>query len=128
MRCRARGRPRQWLSSAWAVGPGPPCRVGLGREFTSPTIAPQNPAARLLVGDEDFDNARPISRLTLIMYFLMFGLFHLHRRCTGLRGIPLVFSQTVPFNVPVFEARLHENLLILWLQVVLGTEPKPFCL
>ena len=59
---------------------------------------------------------------------LMFGLFHLHKRCTELRGIPLAFSHAVPFDVSVFEARLHEDLLILWLQVTLGIEPKPFCL
>ena len=59
---------------------------------------------------------------------LMFGLFHLHKRCTELRGIPLAFSHTVPFDVSVFEACLHEDLLILWLQVALGIEPKPFCL
>ena len=59
---------------------------------------------------------------------LVFGLFHLHRRCTELRGIPLAFSHAVPFDVSVFEARLHEDLLILWLQVTLGIEPKPFCL
>ena len=38
------------------LGLGPYCRVGLGREFSGPTIAPQNPAARLLVGEEGFDN------------------------------------------------------------------------
>ena len=102
--------------------------MGLGHEFSGPTIAPQNPAARLLVGKEGFDNAGPTSRLTQIMYFLIFGLFHLHRRCTELRGIPLAFSHTVPFDVSVFEACLHEDLLILWLQVALGIEPKPFCL
>ena len=59
---------------------------------------------------------------------LVFGLFHLHRRCTELRGIPLAFSHAVPFDVSVFEARLHKDLLILWLQVTLGIEPKPFCL
>ena len=102
--------------------------MGLGREVTSPTIAPQNPAARLLVGDEDFDNAGPTSRLIQIMYFSMFGLFHLHRKCTGLRGTPLVFSHAVPFDVPVFETRLHENPLTLWLHVALEIEPKPFYL
>ena len=59
---------------------------------------------------------------------LMFRLFHLHRRCTEFRGIPLAFSQAVPFDISVFETRLHEDLLILWLQVALGIEPKSFCL
>ena len=39
--------------------------------------------------------------------------------CIGLRGISVVFGHAVPFDVPVFEVRLHENPLISWLQVAL---------
>ena len=45
----------------------------------------------------------------------MFVPFHLHRRCTELRGIPLAFSHVVSFDAIVLEVRLHEDLLILWL-------------
>ena len=38
------------------LGLGSQCRVGLGHEFSGPTIAPQNPVARLLVGEEGFGN------------------------------------------------------------------------
>ena len=58
---------------------------------------------------------------------LMFGLFHLHRRCAEVRGIPLAFSRAVSFDVSVLEARLHEDLLTLWLQMALEIEPKPSC-
>ena len=58
---------------------------------------------------------------------LMFGLFHLHRRCIELRGIPLASSHAVSFDVSVLEERLHEDLLILLLQMVLEIEPKPSC-
>ena len=58
---------------------------------------------------------------------LMFVFFHLRGRCAELRGIPLVFTHAVSFDVSVFEARLHEDLQILWLQMVLENEPKPSC-
>ena len=58
---------------------------------------------------------------------LMIVFFHLHVRCAELRGIPLVFTHAVSFDVSVFEAHLHEDLQILWLQMVLEIEPKPSC-
>ena len=58
---------------------------------------------------------------------LMFVFFHLHGRCVELRGIPLVFTHAVSFDVSVLETHLHENLQILGLQMVLETEPKPSC-
>ena len=39
----------------------PKRRMGLGHELSGPTIAPQNPAARLLVGEEGFDDIGPTS-------------------------------------------------------------------
>ena len=51
-------------------GLGPKRRMGLGHELSGPTIAPQNLATQLLVGEEGFDNAGPTSRLTQIMYFI----------------------------------------------------------
>ena len=62
-----------YASSAVALlglGFGPKCRMGLGHELSGPTIAPQNPAALLLVGEEGFDNVEPTSRLAQIMYFI----------------------------------------------------------
>ena len=62
-----------YVSSAIALlgsGLGPKRRMGLGHELSGPTIVPQNPAARLLVGEEGFDNAGPTSRLIQIMYFI----------------------------------------------------------
>ena len=58
---------------------------------------------------------------------LMFVFFHLHGRCAELRGIPLVFTHAVSFDVSVLEARFHEDLRILWLQMVLEIEPKLSC-
>ena len=55
---------------------------------------------------------------------LMLVFFHLRGRCAELRGIPLVFTHAVSFDVLVREARLHEDLRILWLQMVLEIEPK----
>ena len=62
-----------YASSAIALlgsGLGPKGRMGLGHELSGPTIAPQNPAALLLVGEEGFDNVEPTSRLAQIMYFI----------------------------------------------------------
>ena len=56
---------------------------------------------------------------------LMFVFFHLRGRCAELRGIPLVFTHAVSFDVPMLEARLHEDLQILWSRMVLEIEPKP---
>ena len=56
VKCRAGGRPRQRLSSAWAVVPKINWAWARGHNFFGPTIAPQKPAARLLVGEEGFDN------------------------------------------------------------------------
>ena len=58
---------------------------------------------------------------------LMFAFFHLRVRRVELRGVPLVFTHTVSSDVSVFETRLHEDLQILWLQMVLEIEPKPSC-
>ena len=41
---------------------------------------------------------------------LLLVFFHLHGRCAELRGITLFFTRAVPFDVSVFEARLHEDL------------------
>ena len=57
---------------------------------------------------------------------LIFVFFHLHMRRAKLRGIPL-FTHAESFDVSVFEARLHEDLQILWLRMVLEIEPKPSC-
>ena len=58
--------PRRRSSSAMALlglGRGPQDKLGLGRGYTffGPTIAPQKPAARILVGKEGFDNVGPTS-------------------------------------------------------------------
>ena len=58
---------------------------------------------------------------------LMFGFFYLHGRCAELRGIPLFFNHAVSFDVSVLEARLHEDLQILRLRMVLEIEPKLPC-
>ena len=56
VKCRAGGRPRQRLSSAWAVDLKINWAWARGHNFFGPTIALQKPAARLLVGEEGFDN------------------------------------------------------------------------
>ena len=58
---------------------------------------------------------------------LMFVFFHLRGRCAELKGIPLVFTHAVSFDVSVLEVRLHEDLQILWLRIVLEIEPKSSC-
>ena len=58
---------------------------------------------------------------------LMLVFFHLHGRCAKLRGIPLFFTHAESFDVSVLEARLHEDLQILRLRMVLEFEPNLPC-
>ena len=58
---------------------------------------------------------------------LMFVFFHLHGRRAKLRGIPLFFTHAESFDVSVLEARLHEDLQILRLRMVLEIEPNLPC-
>ena len=58
---------------------------------------------------------------------LMFAFFHLRVRRAELRGLPLVFTHAVSSDVSVFEARLHDDLQILRLQMMLEIDPKPSC-
>ena len=58
---------------------------------------------------------------------LMFVFFHLHGRCAELRGIPLFFTHSESFDVSALEARLHEDLQILRLWMVLEIEPNLPC-
>ena len=58
---------------------------------------------------------------------LIFVFFHLHVTCAELRGIPLVLTHMVPFDVSVLEAHLHEDLQILRLWMVLEIEPNLPC-
>ena len=58
---------------------------------------------------------------------MMFVFFHLRGRCAKLRGIPLFFTHAESFDVSVLEARLHENLQILRLRMVLEIEPNLPC-
>ena len=57
---------------------------------------------------------------------LVFVFFHLHVRRAKLRGIPL-FIHAESFDVSVFEARLHEDLQILRLRMMLEIEPSLPC-
>ena len=58
---------------------------------------------------------------------LMFVFFHLHGRRAKLRGTPLFFTHAESFDVSVLEARLHEDLQILRLRMVLEIEPNLPC-
>ena len=58
---------------------------------------------------------------------LMFVFFHLHGRRAKLRGIPLFFTHAESFDAPIFEARLHEDLQILRLRMMLEIEPSLPC-
>ena len=49
--------------SLLGLGLGPQCKVGQGHKSSGPTIAPQNPAARLLSRGGGFGDVRPISWL-----------------------------------------------------------------
>ena len=46
-----------------------------GHNFFGPTIAPQQPAARLLVGEESFDNVGLTSELVLILHSIIICAF-----------------------------------------------------
>ena len=52
----------------------------------------------------------PLHGLLEFCTLLLLVFFHLHGRCTELRGISLFFTRAVSFDVSVFEARLHEDL------------------
>ena len=58
---------------------------------------------------------------------LVFVFFHLHGRRAKLRGIPLFFTHAESFDISVLEARLHEDLQILRLQMMLEIEPSLPC-
>ena len=57
---------------------------------------------------------------------LIFVFSHLHVRRAKLRGIPL-FTHAESFDAPVSEARLHEDLQILRLRMMLEIEPSLPC-
>ena len=57
---------------------------------------------------------------------LIFVFFHLHGRRAKLRGIPL-FTHAEPFDASILEARLHEDLQVLRLRMVLEIEPSLPC-
>ena len=57
----------------------------------------------------------------------VFVFFHLHGRRAKLRGIPLFFTCVESFDISVLEARLHEDLQILRLRMVLEIEPNLPC-
>ena len=57
---------------------------------------------------------------------LIFVFSCLHVRRAQLRGIPL-FTYAEPFDAPVFEAHLHEDLQILRLRMRLEIEPSLPC-
>ena len=57
---------------------------------------------------------------------LIFVFFHLHVRRVKLRGIHL-FTHAESLDTPVFEARLHEDLQILRLRMMLGIESSLPC-
>ena len=57
---------------------------------------------------------------------LIFVFFHLHGRRAKLRGIPLS-THAESFDASILEARLHEDLQILWLRMALEIEPTLPC-
>ena len=57
----------------------------------------------------------------------MFVFFHLHGRRAKLRGIPLFFTHVESFDISTLEVRLHEDLQILQLRMVLEIEPNLPC-
>ena len=58
---------------------------------------------------------------------LVFVFFHLHGRRAKLRGILLFFTHAESFDISVLEARLHEDLQILRLRMMLEIEPNLPC-
>ena len=58
---------------------------------------------------------------------LIFVFFHLHGKRAKLRGIPLFFTHAESFDISVLEARLHEDLQILRLRMVLEIESNLPC-
>ena len=101
--------------------------MGLGHEFSGPTIAPQNPAVRLLVGEEGFGDVGPTSWPAQTLYFIDVGVFPFAWEMCRIKRHPFSFTHAMSFDVSVLEVRLHEDLQILWLQMVLEIEPKPSC-
>ena len=57
---------------------------------------------------------------------LIFVFFHLHGRRAKLRGIPLS-NHAKSFDASILKARLHEDLQILRLRMVLKIEPNLPC-
>ena len=60
--------------------------LGQGHNFFGPTIAPQKPAARLLVGEEGFDNVGLTSLLVLILHSINIRNFPLARGMCQIKG------------------------------------------
>ena len=59
---------------------------------------------------------------------LVFVFFHLHgSRRVKIRATPLFFTHTESFDISVLEARLHEDLQILRLRMMLEIEPSLPC-
>ena len=58
---------------------------------------------------------------------LVFVFFHLHGRRAKLRGTPLFFTHAESLDISVLEARLHEDLQILQLRMMLEIEPSLPC-
>ena len=59
---------------------------------------------------------------------LVFVFFHLRGRRVKLRGIPSFFTRAESLDISILEARLHEDLQILRLRMMLEIEPSLPCL
>ena len=97
----------------------------MGHEFFGPTIAPQNPAARLLVGEEGFGDFGPTSWLVQVLHSTHTCVFTFTWETCQVKSHPFVREYS---EVSTIEARLPEDLEILRLWMVWEIEPELPCL